>query len=228
MARWRRRRRIVLAGVVTLLACSASAAAFPLRPDDAPPSAPAPGSPPGRALPAAPAPGSSRSPSTGQWDWPLEPAPAVVRRFEPSPTPWGAGHRGVDLSARVGQTVLAPADGVISFAGVIAGRGVVVVTHAGQLRTTYEPVHGLGAVVAPTGTPVSRGSPIGVVEATPGHCAPETCLHWGLLRGTGPDAAYLDPLSMIASAWDPPLLLPWRSPPGDAASWGMGVPAPGG
>jgi murein DD-endopeptidase MepM/ murein hydrolase activator NlpD len=142
----------------------------------------------------------------GRWQWPLEPAPAVVRRFRASPTLWGAGHRGVDLAARVGQPVLAAAAGVVTFAGVVAGRGVVAVTHAGGLRSTYEPVRGDVVV----GARVSAGQPIGVVEGTPGHCSPVTCLHWGAVRGSGHAARYVDPLAMLGVDLSPPVLLPLR------------------
>jgi murein DD-endopeptidase MepM/ murein hydrolase activator NlpD len=141
-----------------------------------------------------------------RWQWPLEPAPAVVRRFRASPTLWGAGHRGVDLAARVGQPVLAAAAGVVTFAGVVAGRGVVAVTHAGGLRSTYEPVRGDVVV----GARVSAGQPIGVVEGTPGHCSPVTCLHWGAVRGSGHAARYVDPLAMLGVDLSPPVLLPLR------------------
>jgi murein DD-endopeptidase MepM/ murein hydrolase activator NlpD len=120
---------------------------------------------------------ASPVPAEARWRWPLDPAPAVVRRFLPAPTPWGAGHRGVDLAAQVGQPVLAPAAGVVTFSGQIDGEGILALTHAGGLRTTYQPV---GARV-PTGTLVAAGQQIAVMAAEPGHCAPATCLHWGLL-----------------------------------------------
>ena len=72
------------------------------------------------------------------WQAPLRPM-TVTRSFQPPPTPYAAGHRGVDLGGEPGQPVLAAAAGVISYAGPLAGRGVVVVVH-GALRTTYEPV----------------------------------------------------------------------------------------
>lgn len=157
----------------------------------------------------APAPGPAWSAQPGSapaasWRWPLEPAPAVVRRFQPAPTPWGAGHRGVDLLAQVGQPVLAAADGIVSFSGVVAGRGVLAVTHAGGLRTTYEPV----AARASSGIKVAAGQQIGVVDQTPGHCAPATCLHWGVVRGHGAGATYLDPLALLGIDLRPPVLLP--------------------
>ena len=71
--------------------------------------------------------------------WPLRPSPEVVAGFDPPLDPWGAGHRGVDLLGSAGQPVRAALPGRVSFAGMLAGRGVVVVAH-GDTRTTYEPV----------------------------------------------------------------------------------------
>lgn len=83
-----------------------------------------------------------------------------------------------------------PTEGVVTFAGPIAGRGVLVVTHAGGLRSTFEPVTPLVEV----GATVRRGQPIAAVDATVGgHCAPALCLHWGVLRGE----TYLDPLALV-------------------------------
>ena len=128
----------------------------------------------------------------GRWAWPLDPEPEAVRRFDPPARAWTSGHRGVDLAASVGQLVLAPTDGRVSWTGVIAGRAVVVVLHDGGLRSTFEPV----AATRPVGTFVTRGNAIGQVTSTPGHCAPRTCLHWGVLRGE----TYLDPLTFVGRA----------------------------
>ena len=131
-------------------------------------------------------------PAAGRWAWPLDPQPAVERRFDPPDQPWLPGHRGVDLAAGAGQSVLAPAAGRVTYSGMIAGRGVVVVAHAGGLRSTFEPVEGDVAL----GTAVTRGAAIGVVTSTAGHCAPRVCLHWGVLRGR----TYLDPLGFVGRA----------------------------
>src|SRR4051794_12154789 len=61
--------------------------------------------------------------------WPLAGAVRAVRVFDPPAQRWGRGHRGVDLEARTGDPVLAAADGRISFAARLAGRGVVTVDH---------------------------------------------------------------------------------------------------
>ncbi|GGU85627.1 murein hydrolase activator EnvC family protein [Streptomyces bacillaris] len=133
--------------------------------------------------------------------WPLAGRPAVVRGWEPPAGPYAPGHRGVDLAARAGDTVVAAATGRVSFAGRVAGRGVLVIELAGSgappLRTTYEPVRALVA----KGDEVVAGRPVGLLEAGPFHCA-EGCLHWGLRRGE----AYLNPLSLLRRG--PSRLLP--------------------
>jgi murein DD-endopeptidase MepM/ murein hydrolase activator NlpD len=130
--------------------------------------------------------------------WPLTPAPTVLRRFAVGPYRWSPGHRGVDLAAAGGQQVFAAGAGVVTFAGRVAGRGVVVVAHAGGLRTTYEPV----AAVVRAGQVTEPGTTIGRLEEWPGHC-PGPCLHWGALRGD----VYVDPLSLLRPA-PLPVLLP--------------------
>jgi murein DD-endopeptidase MepM/ murein hydrolase activator NlpD len=140
--------------------------------------------------------------ATGSGTWPLAPRPAVGRAFDPPDSPWGAGHRGVDLLGHRGEAVLAARAGRISFAGRLAGRGVVVVDH-GSLRTTYEPV--TPAVEA--GDRVGEGQRIGTLQGGGSHCFPRVCLHWGLLRGH----TYLDPLLLVGGG--PVRLLPLRGAP---------------
>jgi len=125
------------------------------------------------------------------WRFPLEPTPAVVRGFAPPEHNWLPGHRGVDLTASLGQPVFAPTDGQVRFVDQLAGRGVVVIAHHG-LRTTYEPVVSRLSV----GDLVSRGDEIGVLRCGISHCClggRVRCLHWGLIRGH----TYLNPLSRV-------------------------------
>lgn len=122
------------------------------------------------------------------YGWPVSP-PQVVRRFDPPPQPWLAGHRGVDLAAAPAAEVRAAGSGTVIFAGAVAGRGVVSIAHPGGLRTTYEPVTATVAV----GAQVARGDPIGVLDAGHPGCPVTACLHWGLRR----DDAYLDPLALL-------------------------------
>jgi len=130
--------------------------------------------------------------------WPLTPRPQVVHRFDPPASPWATGHRGVDLAGHVGEQVHAARAGNVVFAGRLAGRGVVVVSH-GDTRTTYEPVSAQVAV----GDRVGAGDVIGTLELFGSHCFPAACLHWGLIEGR---EHYLDPLTLVGP--DPVRLLP--------------------
>lgn len=129
--------------------------------------------------------------------WPLSPVPAVVAAFDPPDSTYGAGHRGVDLAGRAGQAVRAALPGTVTFAGSLAGRGVVVVDH-GTTRTTYEPVTATAAI----GATVARGDPVGVLQLPGSHCFPRACLHWGWIEGQ----TYLDPLRLVGMG--PVRLLP--------------------
>ncbi|HST46452.1 M23 family metallopeptidase [Jatrophihabitans sp.] len=124
----------------------------------------------------------------------------VLRPFSPPPDRYGPGHLGVDLAAPAGVAVQATGDGVVRFAGPVAGRGVVVVLHPDGISTEYEPL----AVAVRAGQPVSAGQRLGTVAGVHRGCAPAGCLHWGARRG----GSYLDPMSLLR-----PLgvvrLLPW-------------------
>lgn len=141
------------------------------------------------AAPGSAAPLGSAAP-TGDFGWPLTPRPAVVRVFDKPDHDWLPGHRGVDLAGSGGQAVLAAGEGVVVFAGTVAGKPVVSIDHAGGLRTTYEPVTASITV----GRRLSRGTAIGVLETGHTPCSP--CLHWGARR----DGEYLDPLGLIHHA----------------------------
>jgi murein DD-endopeptidase MepM/ murein hydrolase activator NlpD len=158
----------------------------------------------------APGTGSGPTATTGAY---VAPVPGdVVRPFDPPEHDWLPGHRGVDLAAAPGDVVGAPAAGVVSFAGPVGGRHVVVVAHPDGLRSSLEPVSG----GPPAGTPVRAGEPVGTLDVAPddpptgsgrrgaaaaGHCAPGDCLHWGVRRGE----TYLDPLALLGEA--PPIVL---------------------
>ena len=156
---------------------------------------------------AAPDPGSPRPVG----EWPLRPEPDVVGGFDPPADPWGRGHRGVDLRGAPGQAVRTALAGTVSYAGRLAGRGVVTVDH-GATRTTYEPVSAAVSV----GDRVDAGTAIGRLELAGSHCFPGACLHWGWLRGE----VYLDPLELVGGG--PVRLLPlWRELPAGAGAGGV-------
>jgi murein DD-endopeptidase MepM/ murein hydrolase activator NlpD len=149
--------------------------------------------------------------------WPLTPVPRVVDGFDPPSSTWGAGHRGVDLLGTIGQPVRTALSGTVTFAGRIAGRGVVVVSH-GATRTTYEPV----SAAVRVGDALTAGARLGRLELPGSHCFPRACLHWGWLRGE----TYLDPLALLGAG--PVRLLPLSQPapaPGAGDQWRSPAPA---
>ncbi|MEV2216594.1 M23 family metallopeptidase [Streptomyces sp. NPDC050997] len=174
-------RFLALLGSLSLL--TATLLTCPTRPGDRP-------------ITLAPAATDTSVPAIGR-AWPVGDRPAVLRAWEPPATTYGRGHRGVDLSAMPGAPVRAVAAGRVSFAGRVAGKGVVSVELTGTgdppLRTTYEPVR----ASVRKGEEVAAGAILGTVEPTGSHCT-TPCVHWGLLRAK----TYLDPLSLL-----PPWLL---------------------
>ncbi|HEU4808939.1 MAG TPA: M23 family metallopeptidase [Homoserinimonas sp.] len=122
------------------------------------------------------------------WVWPLDPPRMIVRPYLAPPTPYAAGHRGIDIGISPGADaqVRSPADGVVHFAGVVVDRPVLSIRHSGGLLSSFEPV--TTDLVA--GAIVRRGDRVGVLQA--GHCT-RPCLHFGVrLNGE-----YLSPLNYL-------------------------------
>lgn len=136
-------------------------------------------------------------PGPGGWVAPVAEL-RLVRAFDPPAQVWLAGHRGVDLVGGAGTVVLAPCAGTVTFVGVVVDRPLLTVECWDGLKSSVEPVVGSVAV----GDEVVPGEPVGVVvESAASHCAPTTCLHWGVRRGT----QYIDPLLLLGG---PIVLLP--------------------
>lgn len=64
----------------------------------------------------------------------------VVRGFELPAGPFGPGHRGVDVGARMGEVVRAPAAGRVLFAGPVAGTSWVTLLVAPGVMVTVGPL----------------------------------------------------------------------------------------
>lgn len=82
----------------------------------------------------------------------------VVDHFRPPATRWGAGNRGWEFATGEGDPVVAVGTGVVTFAGWVAGRGVVTIDHGDGLLSS---VTGMAAVLVLRGQVVVAGQLLG-------------------------------------------------------------------
>lgn len=116
----------------------------------------------------------------------------VVDPFRPPTCVWCPGNRGVEFGTGPGVDVRAVASGTVTYAGVVAGTGYLVVRHADGRRVTYG---GVVQVRARAGDPVVARSRIGVTDRD---------LHVGLRDGD----RYLDPAVHFGRLVHRPRLVP--------------------
>src|SRR5215211_595910 len=152
--------------------------------------------------------------SASAWSWPA--GGAVVRPFVFGPDPYAAGqHRGIDVAALPGDLVVAPASGVVSFAGTLPTHGV-----AATIRTadgwSVTLLH-LGSVSVSAGDSVAEGAVVAAIGASG---VPEVAgpyVHLGI-RSTSDEQGYVDPLGLLPPrvqpepAAPPPALGPVEAP----------------
>jgi murein DD-endopeptidase MepM/ murein hydrolase activator NlpD len=132
-------------------------------------------------------PASANAASVG-WPWPV--VGPVLRGFEPPTSPYGPGHRGIDIAVPIGTTVRAPATGLVSFAGYVGGELFVTLDHGGGLETTYS---WLSERLVRKGDVISAGQPIALSgTGHPGSTIPH--LHFGVKL----DDTYVDPMDYLS------------------------------
>jgi murein DD-endopeptidase MepM/ murein hydrolase activator NlpD len=114
--------------------------------------------------------GMTRNATTADWVrassapnlWPVE--GRVTGSFGERLDPFngeGAFHSGVDISSSFGQAIVAPADGVVTFADFLGGYGkAIMIDHGHAISTRYG--HLSGFAVTP-GQEIHRGDTIGYV-----------------------------------------------------------------
>jgi murein DD-endopeptidase MepM/ murein hydrolase activator NlpD len=133
------------------------------------------------------APTEPSGPAYGTYAWPVE--GPVIRGFDPPETPYGSGHRGIDIAAPLGSTVRAAHDGIVAFAGTIGGARYVSIDHPDGVRTTYS---WLGEDRVGRGDVVAREEAIGTSgSGHPGGDRPH--LHFGARIGD----RYIDPMLLL-------------------------------
>jgi murein DD-endopeptidase MepM/ murein hydrolase activator NlpD len=128
-----------------------------------------------------------RALQVGTWAWPVQ--GPVIRGFDPPDTPFGAGHRGIDIAVAPGTSILATEAGTVSFAERVGGELFVSIVHGGGLSSTYS---WISSTTVRKGDVVSRGQSIGTTgNGPPGASIPH--LHFGAKL----DGEYVDPLVLL-------------------------------
>ena len=157
-------------------------------------------------------------PAAGAWTWPVGGPVVQGFSFDRAHPYAGGQHRGVDIGAPSGATVLAPASGVVSFAGTVpsSGLSLTIETAAGLSVTLTH----LGSLAVARNAAVVEGAPVGTVgpSGTPEVEGPY--VHIGI-RTTADAQGYLDPLGFL-----PALVLPVPAPAPVPVSAPVPVPVP--
>jgi murein DD-endopeptidase MepM/ murein hydrolase activator NlpD len=125
--------------------------------------------------------------ASGDWTWPI--VGPVIRGFDPPDSPFGSGHRGIDIAAPVGTPVRAATTGSVTFAGPVGGRLFVTVDHGAGLESTYS---FLDSVAVRRGDVVSQGQVI--ARSGTGHAGD---IVPGLHFGVKLSDTYVDPLAYL-------------------------------
>ncbi|HEY4237699.1 MAG TPA: M23 family metallopeptidase [Gaiellaceae bacterium] len=144
------------------------------------------------------------TPAAYAWSWPVQ-GPILQPFSYDEAHPYTAGqHRGVDIGAdAVGEGVVAPAAGTVSFAGTVPtnGKTVTIETADGYSVTLTH----LGSLAVPRGATVAEQDPVGTIGPSGTPEVDEPYVHLGIRVTTDPNG-YVDPLDLLPPA------------PGDAAT----------
>ena len=125
--------------------------------------------------------------AAGTWTWPV--TGPVIRGFDPPSSPYGSGHRGIDIATAAGSVAVAPSDGRVSFSGPVGGRLFLTIDHGGGLESTFSWV---SALLVRRGDVVVQGQP--VARTGGGHTGD---LIPNLHLGMKLNDAYVDPLDYL-------------------------------
>ena len=143
-----------------------------------------------------------------EWVWPV--SGDVITPYRNGTDPYATGqHRGIDIAAAVGTTVVAAAGGEVRFAGAAGSSGLTISVRTGDgYDTSY--LH-LSSLAVRAGAHVSGGDRIGAVGTTGVRSATAPHLHFGV-RDAGTRHDYHDPLAFLPPA-PPPARTPEPPPP---------------
>jgi hypothetical protein len=148
-------------------------------------------------------------PAAGAWTWPVGGPVLQGFSFDPAHPYAGGQHRGIDVGGDAGAPVLAPAAGVVSFAGTVptSGKSVTIDTADGLSVTLTH----LGSIAVAKDASVTEGVVVGRVgtSGTPELDVPY--VHLGIRSAADPQG-YLDPLLFLPVAATAPAAAPAATP----------------
>src|SRR4051812_38687413 len=158
-------------------------------------------------------------PAAGAWTWPANGRVLEPFTFDRS-HPYEAGqHRGIAVAGDPASVVLAPAAGVVTFAGTVPDSGKTVTIRTGDgwsVTLTH-----LGSIAATKGATVAEGDGVGTIGPDGESEFGESYVHLGI-RGVDDPNGYVDPMGLSP----PRVESPPAAAPAAAASAGPSDPAP--
>src|SRR5471032_1911806 len=136
------------------------------------------------------------APAASAWTWPVD--GPVLQPFSFDRTqPYAAGqHRGLDIGGAAGVTVVAPAAGLVTFAGTVptSGKSVTVETADGYDVTLTH----LGSITVQKDATVAEGDGVGTIGPSGDPEVNEPYVHLGI-RLDAEEQGYVDPAVFLPS-----------------------------
>lgn len=125
--------------------------------------------------------------------WPCPSSHRITSYFGPRSQPTAGAstnHKGIDIGAASGSTIVASADGVVTTATYSSSAGnYIVISHGGGISTVY--MH-CSSLYVSVGTKVSQGQSIAAVGSTGYSTGPH--LHFGVIK----NGTYVNPLNYVS------------------------------
>ena len=129
------------------------------------------------------------------WVWPVE-GRVLTPYSNDNGRPYAGGmHRGIDIAAESGASVVAARAGTVTHAGVVGSSGLTVAVRTADGRHVTSYLH-LAAVAVKKGDSVAAGARIGAVGTSGRRSVAEPHLHFGVRLAEAEDH-YVDPLSLL-------------------------------
>jgi len=163
------------------------------------------------------------TPAAYAWSWPVQ--GAVLQQFSfDRAHPYAAGqHRGIDIGAATGATVVAPAGGNVTFAGSVpsSGESLTILAPDGYSVTLTH----LGTIAVARGTTVAEGEAVGTVGPSGVPELETPYVHLGIRIASDPNG-YVDPLGLLPSATPSSTPAPSSATAGSSVQPAQTAPAP--